>query len=326
MYRSVRLRSLAKVNLDLRVLHRRADRFHELRTIFQTISLADTIEIDYAPAERTRLSLSPNVEIPGENLIVRAAEAVLDHMGLAASIEFRLDKRIPMGGGLGGGSSNAASTLLALPVLAGRRVELEELMPLAAALGSDVPFFLLGGTAAGLGRGTELYPLPDAGPARILVVAPGLHVSTPDAYRALARPRAELTSAGSSRIINSFQSSVWRLAQERLAGDGGALCANDFESVVFGQFPQLQAIKGKLLKMGASPVMMTGSGSALFGVVRSPETVERARRSFPKEWLYSVSLVSRRRYRQLWRRQLREHLDAEDLNRDVWPPQSRYAQ
>src|SRR5262245_30394779 len=134
MTRSVRLQSLAKVNLDLRVLHKRADGFHELRTVFQTISLADTIEIDYEPARRTSLQLEDALAIPG-NLILRAARAVLDEMKVHASIRFRLKKRIPMGAGLGGGSSNAAAVLLALPVLAGRNVPLEQLWALGADLG-----------------------------------------------------------------------------------------------------------------------------------------------------------------------------------------------
>ena len=134
----VKLRSLAKINLDLRVLHRRADGFHELRTVFQTISLADTIEIEYETSRRTEFTLDGNVDIP-DNLILRAARAVLDAMRTHAQVRFRLKKRIPMGGGLGGGSSNAAAVLLALPVLAGRSVPAHEI---AAELGSDVPFFL----------------------------------------------------------------------------------------------------------------------------------------------------------------------------------------
>ncbi len=117
--RSVKLKSLAKINLDLRVLHQRADGFHELRTVFQTISLADTIEIEYEAARRTELWLEGNVEIP-DNLVLRAARAVLDAMRIRARVRFRLKKRIPMGGGLGGGSSDAGAVLLALPVLAGR--------------------------------------------------------------------------------------------------------------------------------------------------------------------------------------------------------------
>src|ERR1700681_280490 len=134
MIRQVRLRSLAKINLDLRVLHKGADGFHELRTVFQTISLADTIEIEYQKSRRTELTLDDSAEIP-DNLILRAAQSVLHAMRIAASVGFRLVKKIPMGGGLGGGSSNAAAVLLALPVLAGRTLPFEKLRDLAAQLG-----------------------------------------------------------------------------------------------------------------------------------------------------------------------------------------------
>src|SRR5450432_114166 len=133
MTRRVRLRSPAKVNLDLRVLPKRADGFHELRTVFQTISLADRIVIDYDPARRTVLELEDPLAIP-ENLGLRAARAALDAMKVHAQITFRLQKRIPMGGGLGGGSSNAAAVLLALPVLAGRRIPFDSLLELGAEL------------------------------------------------------------------------------------------------------------------------------------------------------------------------------------------------
>ncbi len=118
MTRRVTLRSLAKINLDLRVLHQNPDGFHELRTVFQTISLADTIEVEFEKSRRTELSIDDPDAIP-DNLILRAAKAVLEAMGIAARVHFRLTKRIPMGGGLGGGSSNAAAVLLALPVLGG---------------------------------------------------------------------------------------------------------------------------------------------------------------------------------------------------------------
>src|SRR5580704_17243685 len=132
MTRRVRLRSLAKVNLDLRVLHKRADGFHELRTVFQTISLGDTIAIEYEPARRTVLELDDPLAIP-DNLVLRAARVALDAMKVHARVRFQLQKRIPMGCGLGGGSSNAAVVLLALPVLAGRSAPVEEI---AAELGS----------------------------------------------------------------------------------------------------------------------------------------------------------------------------------------------
>src|SRR5712692_7415244 len=139
MPRRVKLRSPAKINLDLRVLHKRPDGFHELRTVFQTVSLADTIEIEYEPSRRTALTLDDELSIP-DNLVLRTARAALDAMRVNARVHFHLKKRIPMGGGLGGGSSNAAAVLLALPALAGRDVAFETLMAFGEELGSDVPF------------------------------------------------------------------------------------------------------------------------------------------------------------------------------------------
>jgi len=311
MAKSVRLRSLAKLNLDLRVLHTRPDGFHELRTIFQTISLADTIEIQYRRGP-TKIDIKSNVSISG-NLIETAADVILQSTGATGQIRFNLVKRIPMGGGLGGGSSNAASVLLALPFLLGKRLSLETLMELAARLGSDVPFFLLGGTAIGLGRGTELYPLPDLPDWPALVIAPGIHSSTAEAYQALERKPADETSV---RAINNFQSAAWL--------GSGAEWVNDFEPVVFHQYPQLESIKGKLLKLKDWRAMMTGSGSALFGLFPSRESRDRAARSFRKEYansqVYPVTLVSRARYRAHWRRQL-----AASPESKIWPPQDRYA-
>ena len=152
MTRKVRVQSLAKINLDLRVLAKRRDGFHDLRTVFQTISLADTIDISFEPARRRDLAIEDALGI-ADNLIFRAANAVLDQMKVAARVRFKLEKRIPMGGGLGGGSSNAAAVLLALPVLAGKVVPMERLMKIGYGLGSDVPFFLHGGTELGFGAG-----------------------------------------------------------------------------------------------------------------------------------------------------------------------------
>jgi 4-diphosphocytidyl-2-C-methyl-D-erythritol kinase len=310
------LRALAKINLDLRVLYARPDQYHELRTIFQTISLADTIDVEFTRARRTRIQLHDDLQIP-DNLITKAAGLVLDAMRVSARVEFRLRKRIPMGAGLGGGSSDAAAVLLALPALAGSRVEMVRLMELAALLGSDVPFFLIGGAAIGVGRGTELYPLPDrrgARPRAGLLVAPGLHVSTAAAYRALT-PR--LTTESQQNKIVSFQSRVWSEF-----GDGAAVTgANDFETVVFEQFPQLASLKRRLVKLGANPAMMTGSGSALYGLFGSREQIRLAARSFAGERVFPISLVGRARYRRLWWRLLRPHIEG-----DLWPPLSRYAQ
>ncbi|MCP5114812.1 MAG: 4-(cytidine 5'-diphospho)-2-C-methyl-D-erythritol kinase, partial [bacterium] len=158
--RRARLKALAKINLSLKVLGKRPDGYHELRTVFQTISLGDTLEMSYEPARRSRVELESTVDI-SDNLVVRAARLVMDAARMKGLVSFRLTKRIPLGGGMGGGSSDAAAVLLALPVLAGKDVPYEQLAEMALELGSDVPFFLLGGTALGMGRGEELYPLPE---------------------------------------------------------------------------------------------------------------------------------------------------------------------
>jgi 4-diphosphocytidyl-2-C-methyl-D-erythritol kinase len=320
----VRLRSLAKINLDLRVLYKRPDGFHELRTIFQTISLADTIEVEYQRG-RSKIELKSNIDIPA-NLVVKAAESVLRALRANCQLRIRLNKRIPMGSGLGGGSSNAAAILLALPPLLKKRLPLEKLMELAAELGSDVPFFLIGGTAVGLGRGTELYPLPDTPSSPGLLITSDIHSSTAAAYAALNR---QLLDEVPAAIINNFQAVVQSACAptpnpQSPAVDPQSPAVNDFETVVFHQHPQLKSIQGKLLKLGAWRAMMTGSGSALFGLFANRELRDRAAGSFRKDFasdrVHPFSMMSRSRYRALWRRQL-----AVSSENKTWPPQDRYA-
>ena len=307
--RSVRVRALAKINLDLRVLGKRPDGYHELRTIFQTVSLADSLEIAFTPGRKAVIELADSLAIP-DNLVVRAARLALQAMHIGGRVEMRLVKRIPMGAGLGGGSSDAAAVLLALPVLAGRRLDLPALSELAQQLGSDVTFFLLGGTAVGIGRGTELFPLPDGAARSGVVVAPGVHVDTAQAYRDLS-PR--LTSESQENKIFSFQAQVW----------GRSVASpprNDFEEVVFQQHGGLAAIKRRLLRAGASVALMTGSGSAVFGLFPDRNRISAALQSWGAPTAFRVSLVSRTRYRRMWWRALQEHTTGR-----TWPPQSRYA-
>jgi 4-diphosphocytidyl-2-C-methyl-D-erythritol kinase len=317
--RRARLSALAKINLGLKVLGRRADGYHDLRTVFQTVSLADALEVEFTPARSTSISVRSEPEIPG-NLVERAARLALDAMRMTGRAEFRLKKRIPMGAGLGGGSSDAAAVLLALPVLAGRRLPLATLMDTASCLGSDVPFFLLGGTALAVGRGTEVYPLAGRSPAAGVLVAPAVHVSTAEAYQALGRGSGELTSAAMQDMISGFQSCVWELGQALPGTPAPAAGENDFESVVFSRHPQLRALKRRLEKLGANPAMLSGSGSALFGLFAGRGEAERARQSILEEQVFVISLVSRARYRALWWRRLSPHIAGK-----VWPPQSRYA-
>jgi len=307
--RRARVRALAKINLDLRVLGKRPDGYHELRTIFQTISLADTLEIAFTPGRATSVEMEDPLGIP-DNLAVRAARLALEAMRASGRVEIGLRKRVPMGAGLGGGSSDAAAVLLALPALAGRVLPLPRLCALASELGSDVTFFLLGGTAVGVGRGNELFPLPDGPPRPGVLVAPGVHVSTAEAYRRLSPC---LTTELQQNKIVAFPLQAWP------GGDPETAC-NDFEAVVFPQHRQLAGLKRRLRQAGASPALMTGSGSAIFGLFRTGRDVSRALAALEGEMAFRISLVSRARYRALWWRALEGH-----IAQKIWPPQSRYA-
>jgi 4-diphosphocytidyl-2-C-methyl-D-erythritol kinase len=306
--RGARVRALAKINLDLRVLGKRPDGYHELRTVFQTISLADTLEIAFLPAPKTAIELDDCLGIP-DNLVTRAARLAMDAMGATGRVEMRLEKRIPMGAGLGGGSSDAAAVLLALPALAGRSLSISELCELGQQLGSDVPFFLLGGAAVGIGRGTEIFPLPDGPARRGLLVAPGIHVNTAQAYRDLS-PR--LTTELQQNKIFSFLSHTWDLGAFEPA-------VNDFEAVVFEQHGRLAGLKQRLSRAGASAALMTGSGSAVFGLFPDSATALGARKILGDEKVVAFSLVSRARYRGIWLRALAPHIIG-----TTWPPRSRY--
>ncbi len=308
--RRARVSALAKVNLELRVLGKRPDGYHELRTVFQTVSLSDSIDLAYTPGG-SGIEIRDSLDIPN-NLAVRAARLAMDAAGRSGRLEIGLSKRIPMGAGLGGGSSDGAAMLLAVPALIGARLGLEDLIRLAGQLGSDVPFFLLGGAAAAIGRGTELFPLPDYGPQEMLIVHPGVHVDTPWAYQALS-PR--LTCESKQNKIFSFQSRTWNPAI-------GGLAVNDFETVVFERHGRLAEIKEGLIRAGASVAMMTGSGSAVFGFFAGREEAARGLRKLSlrgEEKAFRARLVSRARYRSLWRRSLAEHIIP-----GTWPPQSRY--
>lgn len=305
--------SFAKLNLDLRVLHKRPDAYHELRTIFQTISLKDTLLIEFDLAKRTQIDLNSSIDI-ADNLVVRAAKMVLEQLKIKAWVRFVLRKNIPMGAGLGGGSSNAAAVLAALPALAGKRLSLHELVALGRSLGSDVPFFLHGGTALGLGRGTELYPLPDQPSRSAVVLSTGIHVSTTEAYRSLNRSVTDaLTSADNSPMLREFQTVAWGLADDAcglVETDPAASnldrlpFKNDFEGAVFGIHPELASAVRNLRRLGAKPALMTGSGSALFGVFRTAQEAREVAERFPAGTAFPVRFLNRRRYRNLWRRAL----------------------
>ena len=318
-----RLRAYAKVNLGLRVLYKRPDGYHELRTVFQTTSLADEITLYVTPSRTTKVEVIGAPEIP-DNLAVRAAHLILESLKIHADIRISLKKHIPMGAGLGGGSADAAAMLLALPALLRKRLPADRLAAIALQLGSDVPFFLHGGTALGLGRGEELYPLPDFTAANVLLVAPPVHSSTAEAYNDLS---PQLTSIELQNKLVSFQKEIWQAAcPEARVEKSFRLDGNDFEAVVFSRHPELRRIKQRLLRLGAVAAAMSGSGSSVFGIFPDRRTLGSARKSFEQkpslanERVFPISFLSRAQYRSRWRRALTPYIEPEK-----WPPQSPYA-
>src|SRR6266581_6863564 len=226
----VRIPAFAKINLRLDILGKRADGFHELRTIFQTISLHDELQLRSARGEGIALSIAGNLPLAAEpvekNLVYRAVAALRRELGIRGGVEIALKKTIPAGRGLGGGSSDAAAALLGYLRLTKKKLAAARLMEIAAALGADVPFFLLGGRALGVNKGDEIYPLPDIRKLQILVVSPkDIHVSTPEAYGWLkARPRG-LTKPATNHKLWKFCAQCW-------SAQGSGL-SNDFEGPVF---------------------------------------------------------------------------------------------
>jgi 4-diphosphocytidyl-2-C-methyl-D-erythritol kinase len=290
--KSVRVPAYAKVNLRLDVLGRRADGYHELRTIYQAISLHDTLELQAAREPGIELCIAGNSELAGEpgpdNLVYRAIHQLGREIGLHIGVRAMLTKRIPVGRGLGGGSSDAAAALLGLLRLTGKRIEAARLLEIASGLGADVSFFLHGGRALGIGRGDEIYPLPDAPRRHLLVVSPQeIAVPTKDAYQWLSE---ELTNSAAPSKLMRFCALCW-------SPQGGAL-SNDFEAAVFPRYPRLAAIKRELLQQGAAEASLAGSGSAVFGVYQHPAKARRAARAFPKDQVFLCSTLSRAEYRR----------------------------
>ncbi len=289
---SFTLPSFAKINLYLRVLGKRADGFHELFTVFQTVTLHD--DITFAESECIELTCS-NKGIPTDekNLIVKAANLFRERAGVVLGASMRLKKRIPSPGGLGGGSSNAAVTLIGLQRLWDLNVPTEDLNAIAAELGSDVPFFLSGGTAIGTGRGTKIEPIQDIAAEYMLVVTPSVNVSTKEAYAALnAR---NLTTEEAKRILFVCRSDAENLDL------GHSVLKNDIEPVVFAAHPEVDKVKRTLIELGAVNALMSGSGASVFAVFEKEETRQTALKALDDEvnWRkFAVAAVSRDEYRE----------------------------
>jgi 4-diphosphocytidyl-2-C-methyl-D-erythritol kinase len=296
--REVRIPAFAKINLRLEILGKRADGYHELRTIFQSVSLHDELRLRDSRRQGIALAIHGSEPLSQEpfqkNLVYRAVDALRHELKIRWGVEIELHKKIPAGRGLGGGSSNAAAGLLGYLRLTRRKLPTARLLEIAASLGADVPFFLLGGRALGIGRGDEIYPLPDIAKQYILIVSPrDIHVPTPEAYRWVKAPalRATLTKGAANPTLWKFCALCWSTQ--------GSGLSNDFERPVFRRYPRLDRIKRVLLQRGASEASLAGSGSAVFGVFPSPALARRAAVGFPHDQTFVCETLSRDRYLRL---------------------------
>lgn len=250
------LRAYAKINLGLQILSKRLDGYHDIETIFHQINLYDEIDIVQNGSGIHFTTDSPNLPADASNLCVRAATILHDLTGAQGGVEITLRKRIPIGAGLGGGSSDAATVLKGICKLWNLDISLQELHLLSSGLGSDVPFFLDGGTAYATGRGEKLEPLKLSTPYWIVVVSPPVHISTVWAY-------SNFTLNPHVRRENMKALVTDGLREPRVLVNK---LRNDFEPLVFQRYPEIMRVKELLVKGGADFALMSGSGSSVFGL------------------------------------------------------------
>jgi 4-diphosphocytidyl-2-C-methyl-D-erythritol kinase len=297
----VKVPAFAKINLGLEVLGRREDGYHELRTLFQTIDLHDDLLLRPRPSGVVVCCEDPRVPAGEENLAFRAAEALRRHAGLERGVEIQIRKRIPVGGGLGGGSSDAAAVLMALDRLWGLDLGPLGLSPLARRLGADVPYFLTGGTALGLGRGDEVYTLWHQLRLHVVVACPDRPVSTAAVF---ARLDATLTPRENSLRIYRFVSS------DLEAGRAFRILSNELEAAALQEAPDLaervMRIRGILVREGALLASLTGSGSSYFGLFDDPRRARRARAALIGAGFttHFGRTLSRNQYSRIWSRSI----------------------
>jgi 4-diphosphocytidyl-2-C-methyl-D-erythritol kinase len=260
VFRSIdgmQLQAFAKINLDLRVLGRRDDGYHEVRTILQTIDWADEIQME--PASRFEF-VEHGMHAGDDNLVVRAVRAFEKLTGEEVRARIELFKHVPSGAGLGGGSADAAVTMLGLQRFYGKEVAEPDLLRALGAIGSDVPFFALGGRALGTERGNVLTEMDDETDYALVLVVPDIAIATREAY-------SWLTTTGKTNTIKRFA-----VGPVSASGEPG----NDVESVVFPRHPLLSEIKSQLLSVGARRAALSGTGSAIFGIFGSADEAARA--------------------------------------------------
>jgi 4-diphosphocytidyl-2-C-methyl-D-erythritol kinase len=273
----------AKVNLLLRILAREASGYHQLETVFQALELGDGVELELRDEPGGALEVvgvgEGELGPDEENLAVRAARAFVEEVGEAPGgappsasppgVAIRLEKRIPHGAGLGGGSSDAAAVLRGMNALFGAPLGINDLVRLGGALGADVPFFVTGASRAlAWGRGDRLLPLPALPPREVVLAVPGEGMATPLAYRLLAEHRERVGAAVAPPALVAPADHSWEAVIRE--------AENDFEVAVFPARPDIQALRGVLAGAGAEPALMAGSGSGVFGIFGDADEADRA--------------------------------------------------
>ena len=261
MTSSIAVRAHAKVNLDLRILGLFPDGFHKLRTVFQSLSLHDTLTFFPRPGPFSIESTSVDFPLDRSNLIWQAADILWEFLGrpgTATDIMIQVEKRIPTRAGLGSGSTNAAAALVGLAYLWQAEVNSKKLISLAGKLGADVPFFLSGGTALGLGRGDDVSPLEDLPKCWVVLVIPGFGISSIDAYEwyEIDRKRGQIIQTKPQHVAGPWSSEAPQMI-------------NELEATIARRYPDIDHMKTALQHAGASAVSMSGSGSTVFGLFQN---------------------------------------------------------
>lgn len=281
MSETLRLLAPAKINLSLEVLGKRSDGFHEVRMLMAGVSLFD--ELSFRPAPRLGLSCDlATLDCGPSNLILRAALALQRATGCSEGAQIALKKRIPLGGGLAGGSTDAAATLLGLNKLWGTRLGLEALRKIGATLGSDIPFCIESGWALATGRGEKIKKLTLRRKLHLVLANPGFEVSTKWAYGSLPRLAPPKHNA-SKRAFEAIQG--------RDLGTLDRYAINDLEPVTAARYAEIRRLKGLMLENGAQLTRMSGSGPTVWGLFETETAAEKAYRKM-KNGVKTLALVS----------------------------------
>jgi 4-diphosphocytidyl-2-C-methyl-D-erythritol kinase len=314
---TVTIPSFAKINLGLRIGATRPDGFHDLRTVYQTIALHDVVIISIERGSGIGIRCEdPRVPTESTNSCFRIVERAVQALKVRARIVIEINKRLPVQGGLGGASGNAVAALLALERSLQRNLPAAERLQIAAEVGSDIPLFLIGGTVLGVGRGEEVYPLPDLPPTPCVIALPDIPISTPKAFADWDEEAKLTPSTHSDRMLEfSREISAWLNAAQigrrsGVSARGGGRAENllldlvrtgienDFEKVVFPKYPELLEVKRVLEKAGAKYASLSGSGSAIYGLFDSQQKAAAAAKRLIRRGTRALvtSTLTRRQY------------------------------